>query len=471
MAFNSAIFLFGFLPISVLGNLAIKEKYRNLWLVLCSLFFYAWTQPQFLWLLLTVVAVDYVSGILMERGKASKLILFLSVLGNLAGLLYFKYFDFLIGLVARFGHRNLQLLHLLLPMGISFYTFKGISYLADVYMKRTPAEKNLLNFTAYMVLFPQILSGPIDSYGKLAPALRDRKLSADQFSEGAKRFILGLSQKMLFANTLGVIVDDLWECGAGSLSWECAWLGSIAYSLQIYFDFAGYTGMAIGVGKMLGFEFSENFDYPYLSKSITEFWRRWHITLGEWFKKYVYIPLGGNRGSALRVYLNLGIVFLLTGIWHGAALTFIFWGLFHGFFRLLEKFLKDRKLRLPLPSPVISFLQHVYCLFVLNIGWVFFRAPGFQIALSYLKAMLGRMSLAPCGVSVWEYLDRWNGCILLLAILFATPLPKNLVRKLGQKLDPRVCIIAKDLFFLLLLLLSATEVVTGTYQTFIYFQF
>ncbi len=471
MSFSSAIFIFAFFPISVLINYIIKDKYKNWWLLFCSIFFYAWAQPQYLWLIALIVVINYCSALIIAISSKPKFLLVVAILLNLLGLLYFKYSVFAVETFNSLTGSDIPLKEVVLPLGISFYTFKGISYIADVYTKKYPPEKNFFKLLLYIMIFPQIMSGPIDSYDKLAPSMQNHCINIDSFAIGIKRFILGISQKMIIANTLGAVVDNIWSSGAGSIATSTAWLGSIAYTLQIYFDFAGYSNMAIGIGKMLGFEFSENFDLPYTAKSIAEFWRRWHITLGEWFKKYIYIPLGGNRKSVARGYINLSIVFLLTGIWHGASWTFILWGIFHGFFRILEKLLQNKIRLLKIPESFKSVLSHVYLLVVVNFGWVLFRAPDLQSAHYYIEAMFGKLNDTFCGISTFYYLSRWNVFVIIIAIMFSTSLPRKVVAKIRSSISESCFIIVKDLCLFSLLLLSILEVVTNTYQTFIYFQF
>ncbi|WP_248405327.1 MBOAT family O-acyltransferase [Butyrivibrio fibrisolvens] len=332
--------------------------------------------------------IDYACALLIAKDIFPKIILTTSVVLNISVLMYFKYSNFVIGMINDLFRSDIQLLSIILPMGISFYTFKGISYLSDVYRKQVEAERNINRFSAYIIMFPQIMSGPIDSYGRYSDSLKEDLVTLDWLYEGAKRMVLGLSQKVIIANTLGIIVDDIWSKGAGSISWQLAWLCSISYSLQIYFDFAGYSNMAIGIGKMLGYEFSENFNLPYMSKSITEFWRRWHMSLGEWFKKYVYIPLGGNRKSKIGGYINLLVVFLLTGIWHGAAWTFIIWGLLNGILRILEKGLHEKVIQISISRRIKDFIAHVYLILVANFAWVLFRAPDIKQAFIFLNPCL-----------------------------------------------------------------------------------
>ena len=453
MTFNSSVFLFLFLPVAVLVNLCIKKEIRVFWLLFCSIFFYAWAQPQFLWLIFGIILIDYICAFAIEKVLKPKVILVLSIILNLSGLIFFKYWKSV------------------LPLGISFYTFKGISYISDVYLKKIPPERNIAKLSTYIIMFPQIISGPIDSYDRIKPGLDSNPITTACFREGINRFIFGLSQKTIIANTLGVVVDNIWTMGAGAVSWKTAWFGSIAYSLQIYFDFAGYSNMAVGIGKMLGFQFSENFNLPYISRSITEFWRRWHITLGEWFKKYIYIPLGGNRRSNLRGYFNLAAVFLLTGIWHGASWTFLLWGAIHGMLRILEKLVSDKKFSINAPAFIKNIVKHIYCLFFVNLCWVLFRAPDIKNAFFYIQAMFGRLNSPACGISVREYLTRWNVFVFALALILSTSLPRKIADWMKKKMNNVAYVLIRDVLLLLMFAVSVSEVVTNTYKTFIYFQF
>jgi len=483
MSFSSSVFIFLFLPVVLLGNFVLKNKYRNIWLLLCSLFFYAWAQPKYIVLLLVVILVDYSAGLLIQSVKFKKSILAIAVILNLLVLLYFKYVNFFIENINQVFHTELNLLQIILPIGVSFYTFKGISYVVDVYRKEIKAEKNIILVALYIAMFPQVLSGPIDRYGKLQKELRERNVSLATFKKGIELFIIGLAQKAILADALGKMVDEIWAIGAGSISLKTAWIGSIAYSLQIYLDFAGYSNMAIGIGKMLGFDFSINFNLPYMAKSITEFWRKWHITLGEWFKQYVYIPLGGNRKGKVRLYINLAIVFLLTGIWHGASWTFILWGVLHGVCRLIEQVFcsfkkSSQKKHQDIKEEkhiVFAFIKnafgHLYLLFVVNLGWVLFRAPDLKQGIAFIKSMCGILSAEYCGLSVRYFLTKWNMFVLVVAILVSTSIPRNVYGLLKRKLNEKVFIVMKDMCYLALFLLALISVVTSSYQSFIYFQF
>lgn len=332
MVFSSVIFLFVFLPVTLIGYYLMSAKGRNIWLLVVSLFFFCWAQFNYLWLILFSIGINYAGAILIDN-LSDKVVrracLVISIIANLGLLFYFKYFNFTIDAINRIGNVSIPEKEIALPIGISFFTFQGLSYVIDVYKHKAHAQKNILKVALYIALFPQLIAGPIVRYVDIAKEIDYRTVSISDFSEGAKRFVLGFSKKILIANTMGAMVDSIWNAGVDQNTVAIAWVGAIAYMLQIYFDFSGYSDMAIGLGRMFGFHFLENFNIPYTSSSISEFWRRWHISLSSWFKDYVYIPLGGNRKH---VYLNLAIVFILTGVWHGASWHYIVWGverLFH----------------------------------------------------------------------------------------------------------------------------------------------
>lgn len=327
MVFSNAVFLFIFLPVVIAGYYILRGKARNYWLLLVSIFFYAWNKPSFTIILLGSIVLNYFGALLVEKAGQTgkkKLWLVLTVVCNLLILFYFKYFNFTIRTLKKIFDIHTQFANVLLPIGISFFTFQGLSYVVDVYRGDVPAQKNVFKLGMYISMFPQLVAGPIVRYKDIATEIDNRKVTTEDFAYGIQRFILGLFKKIIIADNMAIIANAMFDCNHKLNSVSLAWLGIIAYSLQIFFDFAGYSDMAIGLGRMFGFHFLENFNYPYISKSITEFWRRWHISLSSFFRDYVYIPLGGNRKH---VYLNVAIVFLLTGIWHGAAFTYIAWGI------------------------------------------------------------------------------------------------------------------------------------------------
>ncbi len=472
MVFSSTVFVFFFLPLTLLGYYLIPNKCRNAFLLIVSLIFFAWSQPHYLWIILLNISVNYLGALLLTRAKASflrKMWFWLTIAVNLGLLFYFKYFNFVVDTINQILRSSIDVGTIFLPIGISFFTFQGMSYTMDVYMNKVEVQKNPFKVALYIVLFPQLIAGPIVRYIDVAKEIDDRKLSVDDFAAGAQRFIIGLAKKVILANTFAVTVDTIWNNGLGQSTAAIAWVGSIAYSLQIFFDFSGYSDMAIGLGRMFGFHFLENFKLPYIAKSITEFWRRWHISLSSWFRDYVYIPLGGNRRH---VYLNLAAVFLLTGIWHGAAWQFILWGVMHGVFRLAEKYCTDRKIAIKgLPAWLHSGVAHLYTLFVVNIGWVLFRAPSLREGFRYIKIMFGRGQAATPGLSVWWYLDGWTLFALAMGILFSTEIPTKLGAALAVRVNEKVFLAAKYAALLGLLFFTMLRIVSGTYNPFIYFQF
>ncbi|MCR5773021.1 MAG: MBOAT family protein [Butyrivibrio sp.] len=451
MVFSSNTFMFAFLPITLIGVYILrKNRFTNIWLLILSIIFFGWTQPQYLWIIFLSILINYFSALLINACSIKKMILALSVFANLSLLFYFKYFNFCADQINVFLPNKINIGEIILPVGISFFTFQGMSYVIDVYRNTVSVQKNPLKVALYITLFPQLVAGPIVRYSDIATEIDNRKLSLDDLSEGITRFIIGIGKKAIIANGLAEVVDSIWNAGVSNNTVAIAWFGSIAYSLQIFYDFSGYSDMAIGIGRMLGFHFSENFNRPYISKSISEFWRRWHISLSSWLRDYLYIPLGGNRSH---VYRNLFIVFLLTGVWHGAAWNYIFWGVYNGLFILLERLLKNKK----------NISSHIYTLLVVNIGWVFFRADTMKDALRYLGTMFGIGLSSTPGFSIGWYANNWSITLVILAILDITGV-------LG-KLSNRLPVIVKYVALYGILFLSVIRIVSGTYNPFIYFQF
>lgn len=473
MAFSSVAFLFGFLPLSLLCCFLIPARFRtgrNTVLLLLSLAFYCWGGVQLLPALLASCVLNWAGALLAAPGRKRRKMALLSVLAlNLGMLGYFKYTGFLLSNLNALG-LNLPVPAVVLPAGISFFTFQAISYLADVYRGTVPAEKSLLRLMLYMAFFPQLLQGPIVRYGDFAPALTNRQETAADAADGAVRFCFGLAKKVLLADALGQIADGAFAAG-GRLTVGLAWLGAIAYTLQLYFDFSGYTDMALGLGRVFGFCLPENFNYPYISKSASEFWRRWHMTLSFWFRDYVYIPLGGNRCSRMRQVVNLLVVWLLTGLWHGSAWNFVLWGLYYAALLIGERFLWGRVLdKLP------AILRHLYALVLITVGWVLFRSASLSQAADMVSAMFGA---APGGVWSGEaayYLRqfRWE---LLAAIPAALPvknwLQKTLTAKRaqGSRTAGLTLALAPKVLAALLLGLSAVGLLSSTFRSFLYFQF
>lgn len=394
MLFSSSAFLFVFLPVVCLGYFLLDTRFRNGFLLLASLLFYGWGEPRYVAVMLAVILLNYAAGIGMTRYvRFAKWILGIDVVANLGILIFFKYTNFLIENWNAVTAAKISPLHVVMPIGISFFIFQALSYAFDVYRGEVRCQKDLSKLALYVALFPQLVAGPIVKYQDIAESLERRRTRAEDIIYGVQRFILGLSKKVLIANTMGSVADSVYGTGTAHLTWEIAWLGAIAYSLQLFFDFSGYSDMAIGLGRIFGFRFRENFNYPYIATNMTDFWRRWHISLSSWFREYLYIPLGGSRGSAVRTMRNLFVVFLATGIWHGASWNFVVWGLWNGFFVILEK--RWKWLRFD------SAIGHVYVILAFVIGWVWFRADHLQMAVEYIAVMFGvRQGIPLYG---WEY--------------------------------------------------------------------
>ncbi len=472
MVFSNAVFLFVFLPIVIGGYFVLKKNsQRNIWLLLVSLFFYAWNNPKFTILLLVSIIINYIGALLISTFRdrtLKKTMLFLCVLSNLGMLFYFKYFNFILDILGTVFKRPLSFSEVILPIGISFFTFQGVAYVVDIYRNEVPAQKKILKLALYISLFPKLTTGPIVRYKTIAEEIDNRTVTLDDFTYGIRRFIVGLFKKIIVADTLAVIANCIFERDPYLNSVAIAWLGIVAYSFQILFDFSGYSDMAIGLGRMFGFHFIENFNYPYISKSITEFWRRWHISLSSFFRDYVYIPLGGNRKHQI---LNVAIVFLLTGIWHGAAYTFIVWGIWHGFFNIVEKILNKKNNKPTKANLGISIFQHVYTIIVVMIGWVFFRSPSLSHAMNYILSMFGLNNTELCIYNILFFLDKWTISIFAIAFLMSTPLIEKIYEVIKVRVNLVLVAIGRDLLLIGMLVLSILQVASNTYSAFIYFQF
>lgn len=469
MVFSSNTFLFCFLPLMLLAYYVVRQELRGMILLLGSYLFYAWAEPKALLVLLGVTLLSYGFGLLIQhaRNKGTKpvrvLLLTAAILLEVGILTYFKYTNFLIEAFNAMTKKGIALRQIMLPIGISFFIFQSISYLTDVYRGKICADRNLLRIALYFGMFPKISQGPIMRYGDMAEDLRRMQTLPGDFYEGVRRFIYGLTKKLLLADVLGGVADAIFGLELSSLSTPLAWGGIVAYTLQIYFDFSGYSDMAIGLGRMFGFRLTENFHHPYIATSITDFWRRWHISLSTWFKDYIYIPLGGNRRG--NQYLNLFMVFVVTGIWHGAAWTFIVWGLLHGVVRLVEKVLMDRKIHQRIPRMIRWFIT----ILVVMIGWVFFRAPSLSSAFGYLKAMFGFGSVSPYTLG-WYY----NNKVILLtvaAILAAIPWKECFPKIWDQWKDTYLVLWIEHIALALMIAVCVLLAMTSTYTSFIYFQF
>ena len=487
MLFSSMTFIYVFLPILLLLYLVTKKELHNPILLVASIIFYAWGEPKYLAIMLMTILINYVGAILIDGPACStngehssplkrlskrifptKCILILTIIADLGFLVYFKYFDFLIANANNLFHSHIDPLNIIMPIGISFYTFQALSYVIDVYRGEVKVQKDVYKLALYICLFPQLIAGPIVKYHDVADQIDSREVNFEKVNIGVKRFIIGLSKKVLIANTMGAIADKIFTQAPDAFSHGIAWLGAVAYTFQIYFDFSGYSDMAIGLGLIFGFKFLENFNYPYISKSITEFRRRWHISLSTWFKQYVYISLGGNRQGLIKTCRNLGIVFLLTGIWHGAAWNFVFWGVWNGFFIILEKVLNIKEFEKQAHPIWVETLRHIVCILIFVIGWVFFRADSMHYALSYVGNMFGFIGVSK-GIPVYGlgyYVDTIEVLTFTAAILCSMPLFKDMIYMKNKIAKSFV-----NLWLLIMFVLSTISIAAGTYNPFIYFRF
>lgn len=473
MVFSSLLFMFRFLPVVFLLYYVAPRSLRNIILFVFSLFFYAWGEPKYVFLMLFSITMDYFVGKAIDRAKTrgnmrkAKRCLLVSIIVNLSILGFFKYADFLIGSLNAVTGLAIPLLNIPLPIGISFFTFQTMSYTIDVYKGTTKVQKNWIYYGTYVSMFPQLIAGPIVQYKTIAEQMEHRRENTDDFTAGISRFMCGVGKKVLLANNIGLLWDSVAALPIGQVPALTAWLGALAFTFQIYFDFSGYSDMAIGLGKMFGFHFLENFEYPYKAKSITEFWRRWHISLSSWFKEYVYIPLGGNRCSVPKQVRNIAVVWLLTGVWHGASWNYVLWGVYYGILLLMEKFALRRVL-----SKLPSFVQSVYTLFFVILGWVIFKCEDLSYCLSYLRAMFGGFGAGFLnGESL--YLLKNYGIMLLILMVGSTMLPKRAADKVLAKIG-NVSITGtavRCLWFAGIFLISVAYLVDATYNPFLYFRF
>lgn len=453
MIFSSLLFLFWFLPIFFILYYLCPARFKNAVLLVGSMIFYSWGEPKFLLLLLLSILVNYAAGLAIARFHKRKLFLFLAMLFDFGMLIFFKYINFFIENINNLTHANIKTLALTLPLGISFYTFQIASYVIDVYKGKVKAERSLLTLGTYLCMFPQLIAGPIVVYSEVERALHDRKITLSDISEGISVFILGLASKVLIANNVGSLWTEAGKIGYENISMPLAWLAMLSFSLQIYFDFNGYSLMAIGLGKMLGFNFPKNFDMPYMSKSITEFWRRWHMTLSGWFREYVYIPLGGNRKGTVRTYVNILIVWTLTGFWHGADWNFVLWGLFFFVILTIEKlFLKN-------------FLDHhpviasVYAKLLIAFSWMLFAITDFH----EIGVFFGRLFSFTAGEDALYYLRNY-GVVLIIGVILSTPLLSGLYEKIKNRIPGII-------LSMLLLFASVAYLADAGYNPFLYFRF
>ncbi|MDF2890592.1 MAG: algI [Clostridia bacterium] len=469
MLFSSLVFLFIFLPSVLFLYYISPKKLKNNVLLLSSLFFYGYGEPKSLFVMLFSILLNYALGLLVDRYRSSKsksyVVLTLTGIGNLAVIGYYKYTDFFIeNFNALFG-QSIPLMHIIMPIGISFFTFQGMSYVIDVYREQGKAQRNPLNVALYISLFPQLIAGPIVRYKTVAAQINERQVNIEKFASGIEKFILGLSKKVLIANSMGLVADHIFEVRAMQHSVLLSWIGVLAYTAQIYFDFSGYSDMAIGLGRMFGFEFLENFNYPYISKSITEFWRRWHISLSTWFRDYVYIPLGGNRVNQAKLIRNILVVWLLTGFWHGAAWNFIAWGFYFGLLLMLEKFVIGTYLQ-KLWRP----LQHLYALLFIVLGWVLFRSESLSYALGYIASMFGLAGQPIINNQALYYIVEYK-LEFIAAIAASMPIYPLLQVKLKNSKSGLLLSCMKYFVLMGLFGLCIMYLINSTFNPFIYFRF
>ena len=459
MLFSSITFIYFFLPLLFLVYFITPTKYRNIPLLVFSLIFYFLGEPKYIIVLILACIINYYLSKLMKHKKYSKLILVISLIYNIGQLLYFKYTDFFITNINNIFNLDISLLHVIMPIGISFFTFQIIAYMIDVYNKKHKPAKKLLDFMTYVSLFPQLIAGPIVRYSTVEKELSKRKTTYKTFSEGVKRFVIGLSKKVLLANVLGEFATFL-----VAESVLAAWLKPILFTLQIYFDFSGYSDMAIGLGLMFGFHFLENFNYPLIANSITDFWRRWHISLSSWFRDYVYIPLGGNRVSKLKWIRNIFIVWFLTGFWHGASWNFILWGLYFGILLVIEKIFLSKLLE------KTRIIKYLYTIVIVIISFLIFSTNTIPEIITSLKNMFFLNNI-PLTTIETNYYFRSYLVLLIISIIAATPLFKNIIIKLRKTKLEKVIDILEPIYYLVLLILCTSFLIDASFNPFLYFRF
>ena len=463
MLFTSISFLYYFLPVALLLYFVLPKKFRNSILLIFSLLFYFYGEPKYIFLMLFEILVAYIGGILISKYKSKSI--FISVISiHIFLLCIFKYTDFILSSINDIFNSNISLLNIALPIGISFYTFQILSYVIDVYNEKIKVQKNIFTLATYVSMFPQLIAGPIVRYETVEAELNNRTHSFDNFSYGVRRFVIGLSKKVLIANMLGELVNKFSLVDERSV--VLYWVYGVSYMLQIYFDFSAYSDMAIGMGRMFGFTFLENFNYPYISKSVTEFWRRWHISLSSWFKDYVYIPLGGSRCSKLKHIRNILIVWCLTGLWHGASYNFLLWGLYFGIILIIEKFVLNKVLdKLP------NILKHIYVLFIVMISFVIFNASSISDIMNTISGLFGFNHV--CFINDYTIYNLKNYLIILIiSIIGATPIMKNIIEKLRKsKTMDNIINIIEPIFMIFLLIIVTAYLVDSSYNPFLYFRF
>lgn len=474
MLFSSMIFLWVFLPMILILYFFIDNKYRNGLLLIASLIFYAWGEPRYILLMISSILINYFFALMINKEqdlRKNKRRLIVCLVINLATLVYFKYFNFIIGNINNIISSKITVRDIALPIGISFYTFQAMSYVVDIYRNKKEngnitVQKNILDLALYIAFFPQLIAGPIVKYHEIAIQLKERYIDSKVVAYGIKRFTYGLGKKVLVSNTLAVVADEIFNLTKNDLNMPIAWLGIICYSIQIYFDFSGYSDMAIGLGKIFGFDFMENFNYPYISQSIQEFWHRWHISLSTWFKEYLYIPLGGNRKGNIRTYCNLMIVFLATGIWHGASWNFILWGIYYGVLLILEKIVLGDILK----KNRFKSINHIYSVFMIMIGWVIFRAETLEKAVTYIRIMFSPKLQQ--GTYTVEYFINVEVFIVLVIGILCSGIVQGVFPKLKEVLYSKEKISIYEIIILPIILITCiVQLVSGAYNPFIYFRF
>lgn len=459
MIFSSITFIYYFLPILLIFYFLTPKKYKNLVLLIFSLIFYFLSEPKYIIILLISCIINYFLSIKISKDKSSKMYLIIAIILNVGNLLVFKYTDFFINNINNLLNTKIPYLYLVMPIGISFYTFQALGYIIDVYRKKHKPAKNLLNYMTYISLFPQLVAGPIVRYSDIEEELENREHNYELFANGIKRFIIGLSKKVLLANVLGEITKSLITTTLIS-----SWLKPICYTLQIYFDFSGYSDMAIGLGLMFGFKFLENFNYPLIASSITDFWRRWHISLSSWFKDYIYIPLGGNRVNKLKWIRNIFIVWFLTGFWHGANWNFIIWGLYFGIILVIEKLYLKKYL------DQTKILKYIYSLLIIIISFLIFNSNSINEIFSSLKNMFFINKIEIINLETIYYLKS-NLVLLIIAIISSTPLLKNIIAKIKNNKIKSIINILEPITYIILLTLSTAFLIDESFNPFLYFRF
>ena len=459
MIFSSILFIYYFLPILLIFYFIVPSKYKNLVLLIFSLIFYFLGEPKYIIILLLSCIINYYLSKLIEKNKHSKLYLIFAIIFNVGNLLIFKYTDFFISNINNLFNIKIPYMYLIMPIGISFYTFQTLGYIIDVYNKKHKSSKNIIDFMTYVCLFPQLVAGPIVRYSDVEKALVDRTHSYSNFSAGIKRFVIGLSKKVLLANVLGEFTKSLVTETVLS-----SWLKPIAYTLQIYFDFSGYSDMAIGLGLMFGFKFLENFNYPLIASSITDFWRRWHISLSSWFRDYIYIPLGGNRVSKLKWFRNIFAVWFLTGFWHGASWSFIIWGLYFGIILVIEKLFIGKYIE------KTKIFKHLYSLIIIVISFLIFNSNNTNEIITSLKNMFCINNLEFINQETIYYLKSYS-ILLIVSIISSTPLIKNIISKIKNNKASIIIDILEPITYILLLILSTAFLIDESFNPFLYFRF